>query len=560
MITRALPLPGRYALWRRENALHWLGIKGPARKYVAPWKPSLERVTHDRPAQPIAPTNLMTSQGSTAMSLPSLLIVDDDPLIIDTLAYLLQNEFELFFAHNRQAAISAVRQRGGQLDLALVDLGLPPLTNRPDEGLALISELLAHDPHCKIIVLSGQNEEAHARHARTLGALEFVAKPARPDVLKTTLHRALQLRQQEYQTGSDLALERILGSSAPILAARAQLQRFAGSKFPVLIEGESGAGKEVAAQALHELAGGRGRLIALNCAAIAPGLIEATLFGHSRGAFTGAQQAQTGYFEEAGDGTLFLDEIGELPLELQPKLLRVLENGEYQRVGETQKRIVRARIVAATNRDLQQEVRAGRFRPDLFHRLSVLRLRMPPLREAGDDKLILLEHYVRLFAAQMRLQPFQMTAEALQSWLAYDFPGNVRELRNIIVRLLVRHAGQSIGKTELEAEQEIDTTPLVPAMTAGSAIAGADASATTASLANASVAAPSEIAAGGVDLPAVLRKVERDYITAALQQSRGNMSQAARLLGINRSTLYNRMEALARHGEDLDDAVTQGTR
>ncbi|MDB5799103.1 MAG: two component, sigma54 specific, transcriptional regulator, Fis family [Rhodocyclales bacterium] len=493
----------------------------------------------------------MTSSASSASppsSLPSLLIVDDDPLIVDTLRYVLEREFELLSANSRSAAIATVRQRGGHLDVALIDLGLPPLTNRPDEGLALISELLAHDPHCKIIVLSGQNEEAHARHARTLGALEFIAKPAQPELLRAALQRAQQLRKQELAVVSaSQALERIVGESPVILAARAQLRRFAGSHFPVLIEGESGAGKEVAAQALHELSGAQRRFVALNCAAIAPGLIEATLFGHTRGAFTGAQAAQAGYFEEAADGTLFLDEIGELPLELQPKLLRVLENGEYQRVGETQKRIVRARIIAATNRDLQQEVRGGRFRADLFHRLSVLRVRMPALRQTGDDKLILLDHYKRIFSEQMGLPPFRITPDALQCWLAYDFPGNVRELRNIVIRLLVRYAGQTVGREELEAEQEADVVTKSVDIDSAAPVLPAPGTVR-------------DIAPSGVDLPAVLRRVERDYIAAALQQSHGNMSQAARLLGINRSTLYNRMETLARHGEDFGTAGVQGAQ
>ncbi|HSD39445.1 MAG TPA: sigma-54 dependent transcriptional regulator [Rhodocyclaceae bacterium] len=494
----------------------------------------------------------MTSPAPSAAP-PSLLIVDDDPLIVDTLRYVLEDEFDLLSANSRSMAIAAVRQRGGRLDLALIDLGLPPLPNRPDEGLTLIGELLAHDPQCKIIVLSGQNEEAHARHARTLGALEFVAKPTQPAPLRAALQRALQLRRQELSVVSESqALERIVGESAIILAARAQLQRFASSHFPVLIEGESGVGKEVAAQALHELSGAHQRFVALNCAAISPGLIEATLFGHTRGAFTGAQAAQPGYFEEAADGTLFLDEIGELPLDLQPKLLRVLENGEYQRVGETQKRIVRARIIAATNRNLLQEVRAGRFRADLFHRLSVLRVRMPALRQTGDDRLVLLDHYMRIFSKQMGLQPFRLTMDALQSWQAYDFPGNVRELRNIIIRLLVRHAGQAVGREELEAEQEADIAPAI--------VSSAQGEANPASATTSAPEAISSIAPGGVDLPAVLRRVERDYIATALQQAHGNMSQAARLLGINRSTLYNRMETLARHGEDFGNTEPQGSQ
>lgn len=479
---------------------------------------------------------------------PRLLIVDDDPLIVDTLSYLLADRFDLLSASNRHAAVDIVRGLGGSLELALIDLGLPPLQNRPDEGLALIGELLAHDPQCKIIVLSGQNEEAHARHARTLGALEFIAKPAPPQLLREALERALQLRQDELgNQARSSATARIVGRSAIIEAARAQLQRFASSPFPVLIEGESGAGKEVAAQALHELSPGNSarRFIALNCAAIAPGLIEATLFGHARGAFTGAQAAQAGYFEEAADGTLFLDEIGELPLELQPKLLRVLENGEYQRVGETQKRQARARVVAATNRDLQQEVRSGRFRADLFHRLSVLRVRMPALRQMGEDRALMLEHYRRLFAQQLATESFELDAEATASWMAYDFPGNVRELRNIIIRLLVRHPGQRVNRAALEAELEPDSSPTA-ASSGNEAVAQEKAAPAAAQIGN------------GVDLPAVLRRMEHDYIVAALREARGNMSQAARLLGINRSTLYNRMETLARHGEDFGEHSTPG--
>lgn len=481
---------------------------------------------------------------------PSLLIVDDDPLIVDTLSYVLESEFELLSASHRSSAIAMVRLRGGRLDLALIDLGLPPLPNRPDEGLALIGELLAHDPQCKIIVLSGQNEEAHARHARTLGALEFVAKPAQPAQLRAALQRAMQLRRQELESASaNQALERIVGESPAILAVRTQLQRFAGAHFPVLIEGESGVGKEVAAQALHQLAGAHRRFVALNCAAISPGLIEATLFGHARGAFTGAQGAQTGYFEEAADGTLFLDEIGELPLELQPKLLRVLENGEYQRVGETQKRIVRARVIAATNRDLQQEVRAGRFRADLFHRLSVLRVRMPALRLAGNDRLILLDYYTGIFSQQMALQPFRMSPAALLCWQAYDFPGNVRELRNIIIRLLVHCAGQTVTREVLEEEMEADVVPLTVLPATENSQSPPD-----------KTPDAKDIGPSGVDLPAVLRRVERDYIASALQQAHGNMSQAARLLGINRSTLYNRMETLGRHGEDFGATESHGTQ
>lgn len=474
----------------------------------------------------------------TRPALPDILLVDDDPLIVETMRYFLEQDFVLHCASNRADAIGMARTHGKRFDLALVDLGLPPSPNRPDQGLALISDLLAHNPACKIIVLSGQNEEMHARHARTLGALEFIAKPALPEVLRAALHRALRLQHDEQAADARQGpLDRLVGHSHAIRLLREQLQRSAGSPFPVLIEGESGTGKELAAQALHQLAaeGKTKPFVALNCAAIAPGLIEATLFGHARGAFTGAQAAQAGYFEEAEGGTLFLDEIGELPLELQPKLLRVLENGEFQRVGETSSRQARTRVLAATNRDLQQEVRAGRFRADLFHRLSVLRVRVPPLRQTGHDRITLREYFVQQFAAQMQLTPFSLDADAETAWLDYDFPGNVRELRNIVIRLLVRHAGKVVDRAALEAEMEADISQV-----ASPTPAAVQPEPTLERLPDT-----------GVDLPAVLRRLERDYIVAALQHSRGNMSQAARLLGINRSTLYNRMETLARNGEDF---------
>ncbi|HEX5125303.1 MAG TPA: sigma-54 dependent transcriptional regulator [Rhodocyclaceae bacterium] len=482
-------------------------------------------------------------------SRPSLLIVDDDPLILDTLSYVLSDDFTVVRARHREDAISKVRGQGGTVDVALIDLGLPPVPHRPDEGLALIGELLAHDPLCKIVVLSGQNEEANARHARTLGALEFVAKPAQPETLRAVLKRAADLRAREHaEKNSVAALDRIVGMSVAIDDVKDQLRQFARSRFPVLIEGESGSGKEVAANALHQLGPWRDKpFVALNCAAIAPGLIEATLFGHGRGAFTGAVGMQNGYFEEAGEGILFLDEIGELPLDLQPKLLRVLENGEYQRVGETQKRQVHARVIAATNRDLRQEVRANRFRADLFHRLSVLRLRMPALRDMGNDRIVLLDHYLREYSKQMSMPPFMLDTNAVARWVDYDFPGNVRELRNVVVRLLSRHGGRSVSRAALEDELEDDVLATddasISGTSAGEPIAEAIADNAFAVLKQ----------RGSIDLDATLRRAERDYIVAALRLSRGNMSQAARMLGINRSTLYNRMETLARFGEAVSE-------
>ena len=225
---------------------------------------------------------------------------------------------------------------------------------------------------------------------------------------------------------------------------RQQIRQYAGSPFPVLIEGESGSGKELVAASLHGQSPRAAKpYLALNCAAISPNLVEATLFGYAKGAFTGASASRAGYFEDARDGTLFLDEIGELPLELQAKLLRVLENGEYQRVGETNTRVSQARILAATNRDLKAEVQAGRFRADLYHRLSVFTLAVPPLRDLGEDKRRCCSTSPTSTPASTASAPFLLDDKSERAWMEYTFPGNVRELRNIVIRLSAKYAGRA---------------------------------------------------------------------------------------------------------------------
>ncbi|MCZ7654566.1 MAG: sigma 54-interacting transcriptional regulator [Rhodocyclaceae bacterium] len=258
---------------------------------------------------------------------------------MDTLAFFLSREFEISTAGSAPTAWLCCAATGPSPLLALVDLGLPPQPHQPDEGFALISDLLAHSPNIKIVVLSGQNDESNARHARALGAAEFVAKPADPEGLRQTLHRILAYQSAELAAQPSATEDPcgLLGNSVPMQKLRAQISQYGDSPFPVLIEGESGSGKEIVASCcLHRLTSRRVKpYFALNCAAISPTLVEPTLFGYAKGAFTGATQAKSGYFEDAEDGTLFLDGIGELPLDLQPKLLRVLENGEFQRVGET---------------------------------------------------------------------------------------------------------------------------------------------------------------------------------------------------------------------------------
>jgi len=471
---------------------------------------------------------------------PSLLIVDDDALITDTLAFALGADFEVYTCESRQHAIDLLRQLPQPPQLALVDLGLPPTPHAPDEGFALIADLLAHSRGMRIFVLSGQNDAAHARHARALGAAEFVAKPCDPAALKKAFLRALEMRAVELTRRPEEAAEGLVGRSPALTRLKNQIIQFGDAPFPVLIEGESGSGKELVARSLHRMSPRAERpYLALNCAAIAPTLVEPTLFGYVKGAFTGATANKSGYFEDANDGTLFLDEVGELPLEMQAKLLRVLENGEYQRVGETQGRVSRARVVAATNRDLLQEVKSGGFRADLYHRLSVLTLEVPPLRELADDKLALLEHFRTFYSERSGAQPFSLDKAAEQRWLQYPFPGNVRELRNIVIRLGTKYAGQRLSVAELDPEFDLEAPDEAPTPAAdGPELVEK---------------ALRHLERGhGIELDTLLKAWERGYIEAALRLTRGNVSQAAKLLGVNRTTLYSRMGSA--EGEPQSDA------
>jgi DNA-binding NtrC family response regulator len=468
-------------------------------------------------------------------SKPSLLIVDDDPIIGESLQFVLGAEFDVVVRTTRAAAVASLRAGEFRPQLALIDLGLPPVPALPNEGFKLIADLLAHVPDIRILVLTGQNDDSNARRARALGAVDLVPKPCEPEYLKSLLYRALNMVAADR---SDADLDRMLvGESPAIRKLRGQIDTYAVSTFPALIEGESGSGKERVAIALHYLSP-RAKLpfLALNCAAISSTLLEPTLFGYAKGSFTGAASAKAGYFEDAGEGTLFLDEIGELPLDLQPKLLRVLENGEYQRVGETTTRHSRARIVAATNRDLKTEVKAGRFRADLYHRLSVFSLAVPPLREMGDDKLSLLEHYRLQYATKQGTQPFTLSAGARQAWLNYAFPGNVRELKNIVIRLTAKYGGYTLDSAEIEDEFDL------PA---------------------ASGAVPAAIGEGQrvreqllknkhFSLDSALKDFELAYIDAALDLSQGNISKAAKMLGMSRSTLYSRLETAGKLPDKSD--------
>ena len=450
---------------------------------------------------------------------PSLLLVDDDAIIAESLEYVLSDEYRVSIAHDRKDCINRLKQMTSPPHLALVDLGLPPDTHKPDEGFAVIDFINEHYPDTRIIVLSGQDDRKFVAGAKKLGAVDFVAKPCDVAELKARLKK--QVDYGRPQAEGHQAIDGIVGHSPAIELLRMQIKQLADSPYPVLIQGESGSGKELTAQNLHRCSQRRDKpFLTLNCAAFNGELLESQLFGHARGAFTGATESKRGFFEEAGNGTLLLDEIADLPLDLQAKLLRVLENGEYYRIGETQSRTAQARVLAASNKDLLQAIDRGRFREDLYHRLSVLTLRVPNLNERGDDKLVLLEYFQQQMDPQ--LIGFRLDEDSKALWQAYDFPGNVRELRNIIIRLSAKYPGQTIKPAVLVQE-----------MTGRRSQNGDN---------NETEVFRKNLNSEGFQLNDELKRIEKAYIDLALKESANNMSKAAALLGVNRSTLYGRMD------------------
>ena len=458
---------------------------------------------------------------------PVLLLIDDDPIIIDSLSLILQENFEVYTAQSRSQVKQMIPGPGGKAAIALIDLGLPPLQHEPDEGFRLITELIGLNPNMKILVLSGQGNKANIKHAMTLGAVDFIPKPCDIPLLKTRLaHQMMILEAEDEQGIGELSGETLIGNSEEIQTLHALIRQFADTPYPVLIQGESGSGKELVAKYLHDQSSReKAPFVTVNCAAFTPELLESQLFGHVRGAFTGATQNRAGFFEEASEGSLFLDEIGDLPVGLQSKLLRVLENGEYYRLGETQPRVSNTRIIAATNRDLREEVLLNNYRKDLYHRLSVLTINVPPLRERGKDCMILLEHFREVYSAGNT--PFTLDDEARTSLLNYSFPGNVRELRNICIRLCAKYPGKTVGVTALMEELETSFPTSGPSDNDHDSELEAD------------------LQSRGFRLDEKINQWERRYITTALRMSGGNLSKAARLLGVNRTTLYSRIQRLS---------------
>ncbi|MDH3759904.1 MAG: sigma-54 dependent transcriptional regulator [Gammaproteobacteria bacterium] len=450
---------------------------------------------------------------------PTLLLVDDDAIIADSLEYVLSEEYDVERASDRPSSFALIDKMSDSPTLALIDLGLPPNTHRPDEGLAVIRKISQMHPSTRVLVLSGQDNKKHVFQAKEDGAVDFISKPCDIAEIKVRLKKQIIAGGGDASSHGDI--EDLVGSSEEIELLRMQIRQIADSPYPVLIEGESGSGKEVTARNLHRCSSRKLEpFLTLNCAAFNGELLESQLFGHVKGSFTGATDTKKGFFEEAGDGTLLLDEVADLPLDLQAKLLRVLENGEYYRLGETQPRHSSARVLAATNKDIFAAIRSGAFREDLYHRLSVLTVRVPPLRERDGDTHELLLFFMQQVAEQ--LATFALDEDALKLWNSYTFPGNVRELRNIIIRLSAKYPGQTIKpevlKREMSGLQRHNGTPSSEDWL-NEALHDAD-----------------------FELDRLLKLVEKQAIDLAMREHDGNVSKAAEMLGINRTTLYGRMD------------------
>jgi two-component system nitrogen regulation response regulator NtrX len=462
---------------------------------------------------------------------PSVLIVDDEPNIRRMVGALLSGEgYEVRDAADGAAGLAGAL--GAEPDVALVDLMMPGDV----DGLALLGRLRERLPDLPVVMMSGRAGLSDAVRATKLGAFTFLEKPLTPEGVLLALGSALELRQARREARAlreDLGLGgAMVGDSPAMREVRAMVARVGPTDARVLVTGESGTGKELVAAALHAASARRERpFVRVNCAAIPRDLVESEMFGHERGAFTGATDRRIGRFELAHTGTLFLDEVGDLGAEAQAKLLRALEAREIERVGGARPVRVDVRIVSATNKELGRAVAEGHFREDLFFRLNVIPLHLPPLRERPGDVPLLVRHFAALHRARTGRPAPAFTEEALYRLERHRWPGNVRELANIVERLAIMHAGEPVTAGHVRRVLADDVGD------GGSATAMAGAAADA-------VAAGSALVSDDVPLADALDAYERALIVRAIAASGGNVAEAARRLRTDRPNLYRRMRRL----------------
>ncbi|PYP85944.1 MAG: Fis family transcriptional regulator [Blastocatellia bacterium AA13] len=441
----------------------------------------------------------------------SVLVVDDEEGIRRSLKGVLEDEgFSVETVSSGEECLAAFERR--VFSCILLDVWLPGI-----DGIQTLEKLRASYPETAVIMISGHGSIATAVRATQLGALDFIEKPLQIERTVLALRNALRQRQLE---ADNLRLRQqvddyiMIGDSIPMRALRQQIAIAAPTGGRILIYGESGTGKELAARALHRASSRASMpLIELNCAAIPEELIESELFGHTKGAFTGATQAKQGKFEMADGGTLLLDEVGDMSLKVQAKVLRVLEEQRFEPVGSNSSTTVDVRIIAATNKRLDEEMERGAFRPDLFYRLNVIPFEIPPLRERGEDIPQLSEHFNQKYSAGYSRPPKTFTEDALERLALYNWPGNVRELRNTIERVVIMNSREQVTADDLPQLGTTDGISLAPSYNFTSYREGREA-------------------------------FERQYIVNKLAECDGNMTHTAEAMGIDRSHLYRRMKAL----------------
>lgn len=451
---------------------------------------------------------------------PKLLIVDDDEEIRTQMRWALATDYSVILAGDRAAALDQFRAH--RPSVVLLDLGLPPNPGTPEEGLAALSEILATDRLAKVVIVSGQGEKGPALRAIGAGAYDFVGKPVEMDELKLLLKRCFHLAQleREYhqmqQTLRSDSFEGLLGTGPRMQIVFDAIRKVATTDAPVLILGESGTGKEMTARAIHQRSARKnGPFVAINCSAIPESLIESELFGHEKGAFTGAHTQRKGRIEHSSGGTLFLDEIGEVPLPIQVKLLRFLQEQYIERVGGRQEIPVDTRVIAATNADLKKGMSSGTFREDLFYRLAVVQIMLPALRDRDDDIVLLAQAFLQRFAGENGKSGLTFAPDALRAIRQHTWPGNVRELQNRVKRGVIMSEGKRLSAADMELES------------GGSA-------------------------QGVLTLKEARERLENEMIRSVLRKHNGKITTAAIELGISRPTLYELMDKLGieKHGTD----------
>ena len=447
---------------------------------------------------------------------PPLLIVEDDLALQKQIKWSL-DRFESVTAGDRESALLQCRRHTPAV--VTMDLGLPPDPDSVSEGFRLLEQMLQHDPDIKVIVLTGQNDQANALRAVALGAYDFFAKPFDPELLGLTIDRAYRMFELQAENRRLQALHQpdalagLMTRDPEMLSICRTIEKVAASAVTVLLLGESGTGKEVLAQGLHQASKREGKFVAINCAAIPENLLESELFGYERGAFTGAAKTTLGKIETAHGGTLMLDEIGDLPYPLQSKLLRFLQERKIERLGGRQEIAVDVRVICATHQDLKNQIKENRFREDLYYRLAEIVIDVPPLRARQGDALLLAHAFLRRFTHEQRRAGLSFSDDAMRAIERHEWPGNVRELLNAIKRAAIMADGPRVGCADIGLpgpKPALDDPQAAP-----------------------------------LDLRGVREQAERAAVVSAIARANGNIAKASEVLGVSRPTLYDLMHRLS---------------